>query len=76
MPGGNYIGYGLPTNAQDLYLLHGVTCYWSDAGHRAVQKRGCAIHQGDSRTVAGVLLDSDTVGVDLLGDLPYFATST
>jgi len=75
-PGAVYVGYGLPFDAQDLYLLHGVTCYWSDAGHRSVQKRGCAVHQGSVAVVADTKLDRDTVGHDLLGDVPYVATLT
>jgi Domain of unknown function (DUF1906) len=71
---GVYCGYQNPLDAQALYLLHGVSSYWSDAGHRAVMTRGCAIHQGPTRTVAGVEVDLDTIGPDLLGDLPMMAT--
>jgi hypothetical protein len=72
---GCYVGFDVPLNAQELYLLHGINSYWSDAGHRAVATRGCAIQQGKAATVAGVEIDEDTLLRDLLGELPLLATS-
>jgi len=74
-PAGVYCGYQNPLGAQGLYLLHGVSTYWSDAGHRSVMTRGCAIHQGPEKTIAGIRVDVDTISVDMLGDLPLFATA-
>lgn len=70
---GCYVGYGLPLGSQRLYLLHGITSYWSDMGHRSVMSRGCSIHQGPSRTIAGLLLDPNTISPDLMGDMPMMA---
>lgn len=70
---GVYCGYQDPLGAQDLYLLHGVTSYWSDAGHRNVMTRGLSIHQGATKTVAGLEIDPDTIAPDCLGDMPVLA---
>jgi hypothetical protein len=67
---GLYCGYDDPLSPVELYALHGVTSYWSDAGHRKVSTRGVAISQGPEMTIAGVRVDPDQVAPDLLGDLP------
>jgi hypothetical protein len=79
---GLYCGYGEPLDAQGLYFLHGFDSYISDAGHRLVQTRGCAGHQGTQIKAAGIDIDPVTWGPDLLGDMPMvcwdsrFAPST
>jgi Domain of unknown function (DUF1906) len=68
---GLYVGYDLPLDAEALYLLHGITSYWSDAGNRAVLTRGFSLkqHAGDV-TLGGVAFDRDTLQADRLGDVP------
>jgi hypothetical protein len=70
---GLYCGFDDPLNADQRYELSGFDSYWSDAGHRSVSVRGCAIQQGPQVTVDGVQIDSDRVEADLLGDLPWCA---
>lgn len=70
---GVYCGYGSPLDADDLWLLHNVDCYWSDAGHRIVKNRGVAISQGIEHVVAGLEIDEDTLAPDLLGGMPRVA---
>lgn len=70
---GVYCGFDDPLDAQGLWLLHGVDCYWSDDGHRVVANRGCAILQGVEHVIAGLGLDGDTIAPDLLGGTPIVA---
>jgi hypothetical protein len=72
---GVYIGYDLPLDAMALWLLHGVNSYWSDAAHRHVANRGCALVQGRELTVRGVRIDEDTIAPDMLGELPFIAAA-
>jgi hypothetical protein len=65
-----YVGYDVPLNASELFMLPGFDSYWSDAGHRAVATRGCAIAQGAKVTIHGVKFDRDVLAPDLLGDVP------
>jgi hypothetical protein len=68
---GLYVGYQIPLGPVDLYDLRGITCYWSDFGHRVVATRGCAVVQKNPDIlVAGIKIDEDWVSPDLLGDLP------
>jgi len=67
---GLYVGYAVPLTPEQLYALLGFNTYWSDAGHRKVATRGCAVQQGLSITIAGVPYDEDYVAADMLGELP------
>ena len=51
---GLYVGFQVPLHPLDLYDLPGFDCYWSDAGHREVATRGCAVIQGAGIVVGGV----------------------
>jgi hypothetical protein len=68
---GEYCGFDDPMSPQDRYELHGVTSYWSDAGHRTVATRGTAIVQGAEKSVSGIRVDLDQLAPDLLGDVPW-----
>jgi hypothetical protein len=70
-----YVGYGVPLHPLDLYSLPGFDQYWSDAGNRDVDVRGCSIHQKQSLSLAGVKFDADIVAPDRLGALPYVASA-
>lgn len=70
---GLYVGYDVPLSPDDLYALRGFDTYFSDAGHRKVSTRGCALVQAPEVVIAGVRFDPDHVAADLLGDLPCFA---
>ena len=70
---GLYCGFDNPLDATDLWLLHNIDTYWSDAGDRVVMNRGCAIHQGKQHVVAGLEIDEDTLAPDLLGGMPKVA---
>jgi Domain of unknown function (DUF1906) len=72
---GCYVGYRVPLDALGLWLLHGINSYWSDAGHRRVANRGCAINQGDKLTIAGADIDEDVLTIDLLGETPIAAVA-
>jgi Domain of unknown function (DUF1906) len=69
---GCYVGYDVPLNAQELYDLPTFDSYWSDAGPRAVARRGFAIKQQAEITIAGVPFDPDTIQVDGRGDTPLW----
>ena len=71
-----YVGYDVALSPEDLYGLHGVDSYWSDAGHRVVATRGCAMSQGPERIIHGVKFDGDVLAPDLLGDVPMVASSS
>ena len=73
-PCGMYCGFDDPLTPEELYLLHGINSYWSDAGHRKVATRGVSMSQGPQITVDGVPIDSDQLQKDLLGEVPYAAT--
>lgn len=70
---GLYCGFQDPLTPEQLYLLHGVTSYWSDDGHRVVATRGTAVQQGLQVTAAGIPIDPDDLRADLLGEVPYAA---
>lgn len=72
---GLYHGFAVPLNASQLYNLRFVTSYWTDAGNRPVFRRGNAITQKATITVAGVQIDPDVISRDSLGELPVFAVS-
>jgi Domain of unknown function (DUF1906) len=72
---GLYVGYDLPLSPTDLWLLHGINTYWTDAAHHHVANRGCAIVQGRELTVRGVRIDEDTIAPDMLGELPFIAAA-
>ena len=69
---GCYVGYGLPLSPQELYLLHRMTSYWSDAGTRQVAVRGFAMKQKPQITIAGVPFDPDVVSLDHKGETPFW----
>lgn len=62
-----YVGYQCGLTAQELYALHPVHRYWSDAGPRDVAVRGFCCKQGPEVTIAGVRVDVDHAGPDALG---------
>lgn len=72
---GAYVGYSVPLNPQELYLLHNVTSYWSDMGPREVAERGFAIKQHAEIVIAGTRFDPDTVQADGRGETPAWMTS-
>ena len=67
---GLYVGYACGLTPDGLYALPSHTSYWSDAGHRHVSTRGCAVQQGAAVTIAGVQFDLDVVAPDALNGLP------
>lgn len=67
---GCYVGYAVPLTAAQLYDLHRIDSYWSDAGRRAVAKRGFAVRQRAEIMIAGVPFDPDDVAPDEEGDTP------
>jgi hypothetical protein len=69
---GCYVGYEVPLSAQELYDLHTINSYWSDAGPRAVAVRGFAIKQHAQIIIAGVPFDPDTIQLDARGDTPIW----
>jgi Domain of unknown function (DUF1906) len=72
---GCYSGYDVPLSPEALYLLHGFNSYASDAGPRSVATRGYWLKQHQERVVAGVRIDHDTLGPDLLGDVAIVAAA-
>src|SRR5271165_4716922 len=63
---GLYVGYQQPLTAEQLYDLHGLNQYWSDAGHRKVATRGVSISQGpEIQDAGGLRIDTDQVAPDL-----------
>jgi hypothetical protein len=69
---GCYVGFDLPLSPQELFDLHGINSYWSDAGPREVAVRGFAIKQHAEITIAGVPFDPDTVQLDGKGETPLW----
>ncbi len=72
---GLYVGYQQPLSALQLYDLRGFDQYWSDAGHRVVDVRGCSIEQDREETISGVKIDVDTMAPDRLGAVPMVAVN-
>lgn len=70
---GMYCGFDDPMSPRDRWELHGIDSYWSDAGHRAVAVRGCAVTQGAEIDIGGIPVDNDTVQPDLLDETPWVA---
>lgn len=64
---GLYDGYSQPETPEELYEIHDVNCYWSDAANRRVAVRGTAIVQGPQFTILGVSFDPNVLRPDLLG---------
>lgn len=64
---GLYVGYGVPLDADALYLLHGFDAYWADPGPRNVSTRGICLKQWPSTVAAGLQVDEDSVMLDELG---------
>ena len=74
---GCYVGYGVPLSASQLYDLHSIDSYWSDAGPRTVATRGFAIKQRQPGIrIGGVGFDVDVVQPDRLGDTPSWMIAT
>ena len=67
---GCYVGYAVPLTAMQLYELHRVDSYWSDAGRRAVAKRGFAVRQHAEIMIQGVPFDPDDIAPDEKGETP------
>jgi Domain of unknown function (DUF1906) len=69
---GLYIGYGVPLTPRQLYDLP-VKSYWSAYNYNdGVATRGLQIVQHVQKTIAGLLVDPDTIQADELGDLPIW----
>ena len=70
---GAYVGYAVRASASDLYELLPGDCYWSafNLGAFVVAKRGYAIKQQSTITVAGVGFDPNRVAPDELGGMPW-----
>jgi len=63
-----YVGFSTGLTGEQLYELPGFRLYWSDYGNRYVYRRGCAVKQFRPNVdVAGIKVDLDRVGVDMLG---------
>jgi hypothetical protein len=70
---GCYVGFGVPLNAVQLYNLHDIHSYWSDAGARSVATRGFAMKQMVPEVqIGGIGFDVDAVAPDRLGDMPFW----
>lgn len=69
---GCYVGYSVPLDAQGLYLLHGISSYWSDMGPRAVAHRGFAMKQHATILVDGIPFDPSTITPDAKGETPMW----
>lgn len=69
---GCYVGFDVPLSPQDLYFLHGINSYWSDAGPRSVDVRSFAIKQHAGIVIAGVPFDPDSVQPDRRGETPFW----
>jgi Domain of unknown function (DUF1906) len=74
---GLYVGFSAGLPPRQLYELPHDS-YWSDAAHRLVSVRGCAVNQGKTRRIVGIhgpagdwSLDEDAVRKDQLGQVPY-----
>jgi glycoside hydrolase-like protein len=72
---GCYVGFDVPLTPQELFDLHDINSYWSDAGPRNVAVRGFAIKQHPQIQIAGVNFDPDTVQPDLKGETPVWMAS-
>ncbi len=72
---GTYVGYSVPLTPEELYKLHRMTSYWSDAGTRQVAVRGFALKQKAQIFIGGVAFDPDIVTVDHKGETPFWAVS-
>ena len=62
-----YVGYDCGLSPAQLYALHGIDRYWSDAGNRHVDVRGVCCVQGLQTQLAGVTVDPDQHFPDKLG---------
>lgn len=71
---GCYVGYAVPLTPVQLYDLHKVDSYWSDAGNRAVATRGFAIKQRPEIHIDNVPYDPDDVAPDGKGETPRWMT--
>lgn len=68
---GLYCGYGVPLSPDQMYYSLAVTGYWHGGGGRAVAIRGYQITQhAPSIYVSGLLVDTNNVTADGLGDTP------
>jgi glycoside hydrolase-like protein len=62
-----YVGFSCGLSPQQLYDLHGIDRYMSDAGPRSVVTRQFCCKQYTTQTVAGIQIDPDHCYPDLLG---------
>lgn len=62
-----YVGYDCGLTPEQLYEMHGIDRYWSDAGPRSVATRGFCCRQQPQTTAAGILVDPDYAAPDALG---------
>jgi hypothetical protein len=70
---GLYVGYQSGMTSAGLYSLRRIDTYFSDAGRRKVDVRGCALHQLGPSIVSKLLglgMDIDWLEPDALGGLP------
>jgi hypothetical protein len=67
---GCYVGYQVPLSPQQLYQLHRMTSYWSDAATRQVAGRGFSMKQHFPITLGGLQFDPNDVAVDHRGETP------
>jgi hypothetical protein len=69
---GCYVGFDVPLSAQELFDLHIIDSYWSDADPRQVAVRGFSIKQGSQITIAETAFDPDDVQPDQKGETPVW----
>jgi hypothetical protein len=69
---GCYVGFDVPLNPQELFDLHGINSYWSDAGPRLVAERGFAIKQHAPIAIDDISFDPDTIQADRKGETPIW----
>jgi hypothetical protein len=73
---GLYVGFNAVLSPAELYALHNVTSYWSDAGPRSVAVRGFALKQRAEVKDDPELGDYDpgVMQPDALDDVPVICT--
>lgn len=72
-----YVGFQAILSPEQLYGLPGFHAYWSDYGNRKVANRGCCVQQFAPNTrMAGVMVDLDRIGIDMLGGCLTWAAKT
>jgi hypothetical protein len=68
---GIYIGFGTNLSNLQLYVNLKFKSYWASYNtDQSIPTRGWQIRQHTQTTVAGMIIDPDTISADELGDLP------